>query len=73
MKRIYQHREGLCPGFTRKYNVIKLVYYEILDNIADAIAREKQIKGGPRQGKVDLIESMNPDWEDLYESLWSIH
>ena len=57
------------PGFTQKYKVTKLLYYEIFDYLQDAIAREKQIKGWLRKKKVDLIQSMNSKWEDLYEKL----
>lgn len=58
------------PGFTRKYNVKELVYFEVFDDIRDAIAREKQIKKGSRQKKIDLINAMNPEWRDLSEELW---
>ena len=68
-RRVYEHREKLVEGFTAKYNVNKLVYYEETESIEAAIMREKQIKGGSRQKKIDLIESMNPKWEDLYEEL----
>jgi len=62
-----EHREKVYPGFTSKYNVHKLVYYEEFGDIGDAIAREKQIKAGSRQKKLDLINSMNPNWEDLWK------
>jgi len=65
-QRAYQHREGLVPGFTRRYGCKSLVWYEHLDTMPDAIFREKQIKAGPRQAKLALIEAMNPDWQDLY-------
>jgi putative endonuclease len=68
-RRIYQHKEKLVEGFTKKYNITKLVYYEIYDDIENAILREKQIKRGSRQKKVQLINSMNEDWRDLYEEL----
>jgi len=68
-KRVYEHREGLAEGFTKKYNVKKLVYYEIADNIESAIAREKQIKAGSRKKKIDLIKFMNPAFKDLYPEL----
>ena len=68
-KRVYQHRQHLAQGFTKKYKVTRLVYYEAFDDIFDAIAREKQIKGGPRRRKVELIEGMNPTWKDLYDDL----
>ncbi|MDZ7661715.1 GIY-YIG nuclease family protein [Thiohalophilus sp.] len=69
IRRVYEHKEKLQPGFTRKYNVDKLVYYEILIDPENAIAREKQIKAGSRQKKLDLIRSFNPGWNDLYYDL----
>ncbi|KST62158.1 GIY-YIG nuclease family protein [Mastigocoleus testarum] len=69
IKRIYEHKEKLIAGFTQKYNVNKLVYYEIFTDINSAIAREKQIKAGSRQKKIDLVNSMNPEWRDLYDGL----
>jgi len=68
-KRAFQHREGLTPGFTSRYGCKLLVFYEHYDRMDDAIAREKQIKGGSRAKKIALIEAMNPEWSDLYESL----
>jgi len=68
-KRVWEHREKLVEGFTKRYNVAKLVYYEMFADIRDAIVREKQIKAGSRQKKIDLIVGMNPDWRDLYEDL----
>lgn len=68
-KRVYQHKEGFVSGFTRKYNVTKLVYYEVFDTIEAAIAREKQIKAGSRIKKIALITSMNPAFKDLYPEL----
>jgi putative endonuclease len=65
-KRIYEHKEKLIDGFTKKYNVNTLVYYEVTDNVNSAIQREKQIKGGSRNKKIQLIESVNPLWNDLY-------
>lgn len=64
-KRAYEHKLKLIEGFTKKYNIDKLVYYEVFDDIDNAIAREKQIKAGSRQKKMDLIVSMNPAWKDL--------
>ncbi|MBI2075475.1 MAG: GIY-YIG nuclease family protein [Candidatus Harrisonbacteria bacterium] len=64
-KRTYEHKNRLVDGFTKKYNLNKLVYFEIFDSIQDAIAREKQIKGGSRRKKIALIESMNADFKDL--------
>ena len=68
-KRTWQHKEKLVEGFTQRYNVTKLVYYEVVEDVRAAIAREKQIKGGSRQKKLDLINSMNSDWRDLYDDL----
>lgn len=68
-KRIYEHKQKLIDGFTKKYNVNKLVYYEAFDNIENAIIREKQIKAGSRKRKEDLIKSMNPTFKDLYYDL----
>lgn len=68
-KRGYQHKEKLIPGFTSKYNLDKLVYYEIFDTTYDAISREKQIKAGSRKKKIELINEMNPNWDDLYNKL----
>ncbi len=66
-RRVYEHKEKLIKGFTKKYNITKIVYCEVFDRIGDAIIREKQIKGGSRQKKIDLINSINKDWQDLYE------
>ena len=68
-QRVFQHREGLTPGFASRYGCNRLVFYETYDRIVDAIAREKQIKAGSRAKKIALIESINPEWKDLYESL----
>lgn len=69
-RRIFEHKEkGRKSAFTARYNVEKLVYYERFAHIEEAIAREKQIKAGSRQKKVDLIESINPEWKDLQEEL----
>ena len=69
IKRIYQHKNKLIEGFSKKYGLDKLGYYEIYDNIENAILREKQIKSGSRKNKINLIEKVNPNWEDLYNSL----
>jgi len=69
IKRVYEHKEKLVEGFTKKYNVNKLVYYEVFEDINYAINREKKIKGGSRKKKIDLIRSMNKDWKDLYVEL----
>ena len=66
-QRVFEHREKVFPGFTAKYNVDKLVYFEQFGNVYDAIDREKQIKGGSRKKKIDLINSRNPNWDDLWE------
>ncbi len=68
-RRVYEHREKLTEGFTKKYNLTKLVYYEISRDVKSAILREKQIKGGSRTKKIALINSMNPEWKDLYDEL----
>lgn len=65
-RRIYEHKEKLIKGFSKKYNVDKLVYYETFDDIKNAIAREKQIKGGSRKKKIDLIKTINLNFKDLY-------
>jgi len=69
LKRVYEHKQNLVPGFTRKYNVHRLVCYEEFTDIHSAIAREKRMKKWRRQWKVNLIEEANPDWEDLYYRL----
>jgi putative endonuclease len=68
-RRAFQHRHKLHKGFASKYNVTKLVYYEIFQDAYNAIAREKQIKAGSRRKKVDLINGFNSDWKDLYDVL----
>jgi putative endonuclease len=65
IRRVYEHKHKLIPGFTQKYNITKLVYYEETSDVYSAIAREKQIKGWLREKKINLIESMNPNWVDL--------
>jgi putative endonuclease len=67
--RVYQHREGLAGGFTKRFGLKLLVYYEIFDDVRDAIQREKAIKHWPRAWKVRLIHAQNPTWSDLYDSL----
>ena len=66
-RRVYEHKHELVKGYPRKYNLTRLVYYEEFNDIGDAIGREKQIKGWLRSKKVALIESMNPEWQDLSE------
>ncbi|HSW62490.1 MAG TPA: GIY-YIG nuclease family protein [Dissulfurispiraceae bacterium] len=65
-RRVYEHREKLVEGFTKKYNATKLVYFETFEDITYAISREKQIKGGSRVKKNELVKAVNPDWRDLY-------
>ena len=69
VRRAWEHREGFVEGFTKKYNVHNLVYYESASDIYSAITREKQMKKWRRQWKIELIEKDNPDWRDLYESI----
>ncbi len=69
VRRVYQHKQGLGSVFTRKYNVHKLVYYEMGNDVHAALTREKQIKAGSRQKKLDLINAQNPEWKDLYEEI----
>jgi putative endonuclease len=66
-KRVYDHRQKAVEGFTKRYNLTSLVYYEVHEDIRSAIAREKQIKGWTRARKIELIESLNPQWRDLSE------
>lgn len=66
--RTYQHKQKEIVGFTKKYNIDKLVYYEECNDINAAIKREKQLKRWKRQWKINLIEEFNPDWKDLYEN-----
>jgi putative endonuclease len=69
VKRVYQHKNDFVDGFTRKYELKRLVYYEVFDEIAEAIKREKQLKEWQRKWKIELIEKQNPKWEDLYETI----
>jgi predicted GIY-YIG superfamily endonuclease len=68
-KRAFEHREGLVNGFSKKYGCKMLVWYELHATMIDAITREKQIKAGSRAKKLALIEALNPDWNDLYDTL----
>jgi putative endonuclease len=68
-RRVGQHKQGTGGSFTKKYRVNKLVYAQVHPTARDAITREKQIKAGPRQKKVDLVESINPDWQDLSDDI----
>jgi len=69
IRRVYEHKEKLVEGFTKRYNLTKLVYYEIAETAEAAILREKQLKAGSRQKKVELIEVLNKTWSDLYAGL----
>jgi len=69
VKRIWDHKHKSYYGFTSKYNVDKLVYYEFFEDITYAIMREKQLKGGSRQDKINLINKFNPGWKDLYSQI----
>lgn len=69
IRRIYEHKNKVVSSFSSKYNVTKLIYYEIYTNALDAIKREKQIKAGSRAKKLQLIKSVNPDFEDLYDRI----
>ena len=70
-KRVSEHKNKAVEGFTSKYNITKLVYYEEYGTMPEAIAREKQIKGGSRQKKIYLINSKNPEWKDLYDEFFA--
>ena len=69
LRRVWEHKNNLVEGFTERYRLHLLIFYEFHDDIRLAIQREKQIKAGSRQKKIDLIERMNPDWKDLYVDL----
>ena len=71
LRRIYEHKQKYIQGFTEKHNIIKLVYYEVFDDISFAILCEKQLKRWHREWKVNLIKSQNPEMRDLYEELLS--
>ena len=68
-ERVFRHRQGLTPGFTSRYGCNRLVFYEKYERMDEAIAREKQIKGGSRGRKISLVEAINPEWKDLCETL----
>ena len=68
-RRVYEHKKKFIDGFTKRYNISKLVYYEVYNDIYNAITREKQIKAGSRQRKIELINNMNLEWKDLYDEL----
>ncbi len=69
IKRVFEHKHADVSGFTQKHGCKYLVYYELIDDMMSAIAREKQLKGGSRKKKLALIETINPYWDDLYEKL----
>jgi len=69
IKRVYEHKEKLVEGFTKKYNASKLVYFEVFDDVENSIIREKQIKGWVRKKKEVLIKEKNSEWKDLYFDL----
>ncbi len=64
-RRLYEHQHKLIEGFTKRYNITQLIYYEVFDGVRQAIAREKQVKDWRREKKIALIESLNPTWKDL--------
>ena len=71
IRRVFEHKNHVDPkSFTARYNIHKLVYYETTTDVTAAISREKQIKGGSRSKKNALVEQMNPEWKDLYDSLF---
>jgi len=69
IRRVYEHREKITPGFTAKYNVNRLVWFDQTDSIESAIQNEKRLKHWQRAWKIEMIEKANPEWEDLYASL----
>ncbi|BAT61792.1 GIY-YIG nuclease superfamily protein [Variibacter gotjawalensis] len=69
IRRVYEHRESAVPGFTKRHDVKRLVYFEVHDDISEAIEREKQIKRWRREWKIKLVEEQNEDWHDLWPSL----
>jgi putative endonuclease len=68
-RRVLEHKSKMLKGFTKRYNVNKLVYFEVAEDIESAILREKQIKGGSRKDKIESVNVMNPEWHDLYNEL----
>jgi putative endonuclease len=69
VKRIWEHKNNMVEGFTKRYNVHRLVWYELHENMESAITREKRLKNWKRKWKLELIESSNPDWQDLYPTI----
>ena len=70
LQRFHEHREGLAPGFSKRYGCKMLVWYEVHETMISAITREKQIKAGSRADKLAMIENLNPEWKDLYDTLF---
>jgi len=70
VRRVFEHKNKLVSGFTNKYNLVKLIYYEITDDIRSAIKREKQLKNWHREWKINLIDQFNPEWHDLSDSFF---
>jgi putative endonuclease len=68
-RRVYEHKNKLVDGFTKKYNITKLIYFEMCRDAVGSISREKQIKAGSRTKKIALINTTNPEWRDLYDEL----
>jgi len=68
-KRIWEHKNNVIEGFTKRYNIHRLVWYELHENMESAINREKQMKEWKRRWKLELIENSNPDWQDLYDNI----
>jgi putative endonuclease len=69
VRRVYEHKQEMVDGFTKRYHIHDLVYFETSESIEGAIIREKQLKGTNRDRKINLIETMNPEWNDLYETI----
>ncbi|MCP4354618.1 MAG: GIY-YIG nuclease family protein [Proteobacteria bacterium] len=69
VKRVYEHKNKVVEGFSKKYGIDKLGHYEVFEDVRNAIEREKELKKWHRQWKIDLIEKENPDWDDLYEQV----
>ncbi len=69
VRRVYEHKHSIIEGFTKRYNINKLVYFEVYDEIEEAILREKRLKKWNRQWKINLIENENSNWDDLYNQL----
>jgi putative endonuclease len=70
--RLYQHKNKIFKGFTKKYNINKIVYFEKLNSLEEAITREKQIKSGSRAKKIELINKFNKEWKDLSDNFWGL-